>query len=459
MIHTTQEWNIVDALKGMGDVDDNFVDLITTDPPYGYSFMGKDWDKAVPTVDLWREALRILKPGAFAFIMSAPRQDVLAHNLVNLSDAGFETGFTSIYHVYASGFPKATNVGKYIDKRACKEQLIEELGRNPTKEEFHDAWEVFREVIGLRSKRYLSPSHGMGHGIYANSKREGSNCTKDEVDGFKYATIPSTPHAKALDGSYAGFQPKPAVEVIMVVMKPPSEKTYVDQALANGKGITWLDDGRIPIAADDRHEYGVDGDEGDPCANTYGERDRVAYQQNAQGRFPANLLVSDDVLNDGKERISKYGKSTEPLKDSMFLGANYGEDRRDACNEFVGDSGSFSRYFDLDAWWDARIKHLSKEAQKTFPFMIVPKASKSEKGDNNKHPTVKSVKLFSWLITIGSREGDLVLDPFLGSGTTLEAGRMTNRNVLGFEIDPQWEHLYANRCMSHTPPLTSYSNE
>ena len=58
------------------------------------------------------------------------------------------------------------------------------------------------------------------------------------------------------------------------------------------------------------------------------------------GRFPANLLISDDILNDGKERISKYGKSTKPLKDSIFLGDNYGQDRCDACNEFIGDSGS-----------------------------------------------------------------------------------------------------------------------
>jgi len=79
--------------------------------------------------------------------------------------------------------------------------------------------------------------------------------------------------------------------------------------------------------------------------------------------------------------------------------------------------------------------------------------------DNTDHPTQKPVKLIERLIQSSSNEGDTVLDPFLGSGTTLAAGRMTNRNVIGFEIDPQWEHLYPDRCMTHTPPLSTYSRD
>ena len=83
------ETNIVkltqgDCLGAMGRFQTNLVDLIVTDPPYGYKFMGKDWDKAVPSVEIWKECLRVLKPGGFAFIMSAPRQDVLARMIVNL---------------------------------------------------------------------------------------------------------------------------------------------------------------------------------------------------------------------------------------------------------------------------------------------------------------------------------------------------------------------------------------
>lgn len=63
----------IDCEVGMKELPENSIDLICTDPPYGLEFMGKDWDKAVPKVAIWKECLRVLKLGAFAFIMSAPR--------------------------------------------------------------------------------------------------------------------------------------------------------------------------------------------------------------------------------------------------------------------------------------------------------------------------------------------------------------------------------------------------
>jgi hypothetical protein len=398
-----------------------------------------------------------------------------------------------------SGFPKAGNIGKLIDKRNGRqpEQYTElgiylrkmrgerpqkdvaklfpsktggltgcvanwELGLNvPTEAQ----WTILKQELNLDDRfNELIEREEAEREITGKSKWKtlneiplsGADCSK-ENRSYKDITAPATPQAKALDGSYAGFQPKPAVEIIMVVMKPLSEKTYVDQALANGKGITWLDDGRIPYQSDkDVWDEGMRTGLAKEKFFTRGDQTEYLKQPNPQGRFPANLLVSDDALNDGKERISKYGESKEPLKDSIFIGANYGENRRDGCNKSIGDSGSFSRYFDLDVWMNEQIKQLPKEAQKTFPFLITPKASKSEKGNNCTHPTVKPVKLISWLITIGSQKGDLVLDPFLGSGTALEAGSFTGRRVLGFEISNEWEHLYPTRCMAHQPPLSNY---
>ena len=412
-------WQIGDCKDLMSKTEPDSVDLIVTDPPYGYSFMGKDWDKAVPSVDIWQECLRVLKSGAFAFIMSAPRQDILARNLVNLSDAGFDTGFTSIYWTYASGFPKAGNIGKMVDKR---------LG-------------VEREVLykGSPVKRMIPGAALCKTGSWIKDNGEIYIPT---------STVPATPQAKALDGSYGGFQPKPAVEVIMVVMKPLSEKTYVDQAMANQHGIMWLDDGRIPYQNDRDKEnarYGTQMDiRGGNLKSPIGIKAKNVLSSST-GRFPANLLVSDDMLNDGSVTKSPgdYARGSNSENQNSYS-KGIGGTKGDIAHNF-GDSGSFSRYFDLDAWWDERIKHLPKEAQKTFPFLIIPKASKSEK-NGSKHPTIKPVKLFSWLMTIGSRKGDLILDPFLGSGTILDAGYLTNRDVMGFEIDPQWEYLYSQRA-------------
>ena len=122
-----------DSLELLKDMEDNTIDSIVTDPPYGYSFMGKDWDKAVPSVELWEECLRVLKPGGFAFIMSAPRADVQSEMIKRLEQAGFRVDFTPIYWTYATGFPKAANMGKLVDKRLGVEREVideEEQQRN-----------------------------------------------------------------------------------------------------------------------------------------------------------------------------------------------------------------------------------------------------------------------------------------------------------------------------------------
>lgn len=414
-----------DCLKELKKLDDNSIDSCITDPPYGYSFMGKDWDKAVPSVEIWQECLRVLKPGAFLCVMSAPRSDVQMHMIQNLTKAGFRLDFTPIYWTYASGFPKAGNIGKMVDKR-----LGTERGK-------------LQARVG-----------------YVNDvNHKGGDYTGEFPDNN-----PITDEAKALDGSYAGFQPKPAVEVIIVAMKPLSEKTYVDQALKNGKGITWLDDCRIPTDQPDYEKNTNRTNVKGHWGNSEGDAEVIA---NPQGRFSANLLVSDDVLNDG--RTFKGEKRTKILaRKGRGDNGTYGDYGKTIHNTpSYPDSGSYSRYFDLDKW------------AKTLPFLIVPKASKSEKNEGlnnfqikqsqgggggigdykddvnsasgkygsekaparNFHPTVKPLKLMSYLITLFSREGDIVLDPFVGSGTTCLAAKKLKRKYIGIERESEYVEI------------------
>ena len=176
-----------DALTVLRGLESDSTDLLCTDPPYGISFMSKSWDKALPDISIWKECLRVLKPGAFAFVMSIPRSDCLSRMIISLEDAGFRVDFTPIYWTYASGFPKAQNIGKAVYKRLGAE----------------------REVIGQRMK-------ARAEGQKSALPTMGAKTEYITVDD----TLPSTPQAKALDGSYGGFQPKPAVEVIIVAMKP-----------------------------------------------------------------------------------------------------------------------------------------------------------------------------------------------------------------------------------------------
>jgi site-specific DNA-methyltransferase (adenine-specific) len=403
-----------DCLAVLPRLPDNSIDLVLTDPPYGLKFMGRDWDRAVPPVDYWRLVLHKLKPGAFAFVMSSPRLDCLGEMSRRLAEAGFRIDFTPIFWATSQGFPKAENIAKAVDKRlgVCSE-VVGEKGQNGAK---------FKLTQAL-----------IDNGGFNDPNRRGYQVTR-----------PASEEAKALEGSYGGFQLKPAVELILCAMKPPTQKSWARQALENGKGIAWFDDCRIPFSSPidakiTRHNWKPDSNYDDDKTLYKLGIPKLNTHQNEKGRFPANLLVSNAALND------------------------------------------FSRYFSLEAWWQGlvseRLKGLPPEVQKTFPFLVVPKASarernlgleglpevvksnlplrdgsgdyvRNEAGDGslstrgtktrNTHCCVKPVKLMAYLVTLGSRPDDIVLDPFLGSGTTAMACKMLGRHCIGIELEPEY---------------------
>ena len=239
------------SLELLKEIKSDSVDCLITDPPYGISFMNKDWDKAVPDVAIWKECLRVMKPGAFAFVMCSPRSDVQAEMVIKLKEAGFEVGFSPCYWTFASGFPKSMNISKVVDHKLHEStwKALHGFVYN----------EVFRSLgipEGLYANLVKNEDIAIGEvgfqreiisGSSKDAQYSGKFDQKSSTERIKLGS-PISEEAKKLDGSYAGFQPKPAVEVIIVAMKPLSEKTYVDQALKNGKGVTWLDDGRIPYS-------------------------------------------------------------------------------------------------------------------------------------------------------------------------------------------------------------------
>ncbi len=436
-----------DSLEVLKEYNDDSVDLLCTDPPYGYGFMGKSWDKTLPPKDIFLECYRVLKPGSFAFVMSAPRSDVQYRMVQMLEEVGFRIGFTPIYWAYATGFPKAMNVGKKTEK-------------------------------------------------------------------------------ENLEGSYAGYQPKPAVEVVIVAMKPLEQKGYMEQALDNQKGVTWLDDVRIPFAGmSDKEQFDKDNVAGmmnfdgkyekgegkmyeggwekpnreglsrgihasrkttkrkpreeNTVFKTSGfnSEDNDTAEASPLGRFAANLLVSDKVLDTGKKTKSTGGRAYQNTND-MFSGGWAFDEEGTGENPGKGDEGDFSRYYSLDEWWKSRVSRLPEEVRNTFPFLVVPKASVSEKnmgldstlgkylddsrkvgspgGTNprnrgaeskrkNFHPTVKPVQLFSYLITLGSRKEDVVLDPFMGSGTTTISCVFSERKYIGIEREKEYFKIAESR--------------
>jgi len=180
----------------MAGMDECSVDSIVTDPPYGLSFMGKGWDKGVPGVEFWVEALRVAKPGAHLLAFGGTR---MVHRLaVAIEDAGWEIR-DRIHWVYGSGFPKSHNVSKAIDKAAGAE----------------------REVVGHKCAGIgTGKSYGKIVGI------------REQVESnIVPITAPATPAARQWDGW--GTALKPAVENIIFATKPVSHQTECDTIVWN----------------------------------------------------------------------------------------------------------------------------------------------------------------------------------------------------------------------------------
>ena len=470
-----------DCLEELKKLDDNSVDLLCTDPPYGYGFMGKHWDtfKAKDETKsqqvgwmspgmkkdtygmkeffdpIWKECLRVLKPGALAFVMSAPRSDVQTIMSQTLRDAGFDISFTPIYWTYASGFPKAMNIGKMIDKqKGAKREVI---GKNPNHRESEALYE-----LGFQG--------GKGDGNIVGG------AVSDE--------------AKKLDGSYGGFQPKPAVEVVLVAMKPIEEKGLLAQAEKNGKAVSWFDDCRIPFKEEDTPQGGygaMDIGIGKPGeTQEYRSKDYKNYVKK-QKSFKGSETIGTTIK--GNEHF--LGGDIEQLDPSEnFVDEMAG---RFPANMLVSDKvlDDYSRYFSLDEWFSKNIESLPEPVQKTFPFMIVPKASKSEKNEGldnfdtkqttgggggvgdyiddvnsasgkfgsekapsrNIHPTVKPLTLMNYLVVLGSRKGDVVLEPFAGSGTTALACVSQERDYIAIEREEEYYDIAKARLDKVEQPL------
>ena len=204
-----------DALEGLKQLDENSIDAIISDPPYQLTsmtrgrpdqtedgeygrevpfsrvqsrikgFMNKDWD-VLPSVDILKECLRVLKTGAWALWLMTPRQDSQLEFLLRLRQAGFNISFSEISWIYLSGFPKAADLSLLADKRACREDLTQKLGREPTKEEFKEAWNKWREKIAVNPNSRLNE----GENPFTHlAWKAGKNV---------YETNPHSPEAQAL---------------------------------------------------------------------------------------------------------------------------------------------------------------------------------------------------------------------------------------------------------------------
>ena len=418
-----------DCLAAMKNMADNSVDSIVTDPPYGLSFMGKKWDYDVPSKEIWVEALRVLKPGGHLLAFSGSR--TYHRMVINIEDAGFEIR-DQIMWIYGSGFPKSHNISKAIDKAAGAE----------------------REVLGRR-KRDGGPS-----GLTAD-KGWNDGPMKDD-DSTVEITAPATPEAEQWDGW--GTALKPAHEPIVLARKP-IHSTVVDNVLEHGTGGLNIDDCRIET--DEKLVAGGSlrinsGDERNGAAlGMFQDGTPNTYKQNQLGRFPANVILDEEAgaMLDEQSGHLKSGDMNSIAKGGQFNA--YGIQQKRHTTQ-IGDEGGASRFFYCakasKAERDAGLEAFESKKSQLNSGGIGRKISvekRLEEGEENAptmkniHPTVKPIRLMQYLCRLVTPKNGIVLDPFMGSGTTGIAANLEEFNFIGIEMDKEYVEI-ARARISHS---------
>ncbi len=416
----------LEVLRGMAD---GSVDSIVTDPPYGLSFMGKRWDYDVPSEEIWRECLRVLKPGGHLLAFAGTRTQ---HRMaVRIEDAGFEIR-DMIAWVYGSGFPKSLDVSKAIDKAAGAE----------------------REVVGIRTDgRGKSPQkiNNHGQGDTGIGHADGSKQTYCE-------TAPSTEAARQWQGW--GTALKPALEPITVARKPLTG-TVAANVLEHGTGALNVDGCRVAVPAADKKNY----DANMACHERYADgRDKLGgYEggwnadpstiKNIGARWPANLIHdgSEEVV--GLFPVTSASKAT-PRNNGEFKSIAKGRELPHVTYGHKDAGGSAARFF-YCAKASKKDRDEGCEGLEERIICITEGHGRGDintsKGDGtgvrenrprrNHHPTVKPTALMRYLCRLVTPPSGTVLDPFMGSGSTGKAAVLEGFNFIGIEREAEYVEI------------------
>lgn len=401
-------------LEVLPTLADNSVDSIVCDPPYELGFMGKSWDSSgiAYSVELWKECLRVLKPGGHLLAFGGTRT---WHRLaVAIEDAGFEIR-DNIAWLYGSGFPKSHNISKAIDKAAGAE----------------------REIVG-----YRNPD---GSGVAGNAEKDnsGSHIWSGELRSDEAITD----EAKAWDGW--GTALKPAHEPIVVARKPV-EGTIANNVLKHGVGALNIDATRIGTEELENGFGGIPNGANNFIGSTK-ERKRDG-SNTVVGRWPANIILDEFTaeLLDEQSGISKSTPSQK--KDTTHAAKIYGKGLGNWSGSSHNDAGGASRFFyvakankrDRNEGLDELPEQILTGRDEGQDDRQVPYKTRSNPVKNI-HPTVKPTALMQYLIRLVTPPNGIVLDPFTGSGSTGKAALLENKRFIGIELTAEYLPIIEGR--------------
>ena len=451
-----------DCLEIMQGMEDNSIDFIVTDPPYGLSFMGKNWDKECPSVDIWKEVLRICKPGSMLAAFGGSRTH--HHLMITLEQAGWEIRDVIMW-LYGSGFPKSMDIGKAIDKKKaslddihkvccwiadqCEQRVISKTDldfaagtsnmaswwtsrlRNRCQIPTLEHWNRLKTIIGEcpewmnelikpafephenYQKREIIPTTGNLH--------LGNGNTVGCFTGKQRSNIGTSILAQTFSGY--GTALKPAYEPIILAMKP-LEGTFAQNAEKWGVAGINIDESRISMTQKDFECY---KEKKESFNGTIGQTSSFMSSPlnnhiETKGRWPANLILDEEAAEMLNEQVGYLSGAGNKIGSQRIVHNHGFCTSSERINNKYDNGGGASRFF------------------------YCAKASSKERGENNTHPTVKPISLMKYIIKLLASPGSpTLLDPFCGSGSTLIAAKELGINAIGIEKQEEYCQIALNR--------------
>jgi site-specific DNA-methyltransferase (adenine-specific) len=452
-----------DSAEVLKTIDSNTIDAVITDPPYGIEFLGKEWDSNTGAIEIWRECFRVLKPGGHLLAFSAART---YHNLAtNVESVGFEIR-DQIMWIYASGFPKAQDIGKSIQRRQGVER--------------HEVRDV-TDGYNIKNQRSFSENNDV------------------PFERMKPIAVPTSPEAVKWQGWKTAL--KPAHEPIVMARKPMRGST-IDNVLEHGVGALNIDATRVAYQDQaDVAEYlnnkrgpmergtGVAGEQIGMFDTGTGFRQikravTAGEDLPAEGRYPSNVVgevqgyqkyfYCPKVSRRERHRGFEQDPISHPemveqmgghyLADAMVwlphLGKIYTHGLKHEYEQWCkkNDRDPLAQIATGDNFGDGLASGRKLHKTRDEPLAHIPTSkggmldkptdgsewvlsqhrdekTRTQANVGNNHPTVKPVALMRYLVKLVTPQDSHIIDPFAGSGSTGMACRELGRQFTGIDLD------------------------
>jgi len=413
------------------------VDAIVCDPPYGLSFMGKSWDHGVPGVDFWVEALRVLKPGGHLIAFGGTRT---YHRLaVAIEDAGFEVRDCLMW-LYNSGFPKSLDVSKAMDKQNGEQ-------RRP---QFLRFTEWMRST-GITAKQINEITDSFMGSHYLTDREQPLVPTEQMFSKLR-SHLPTVPDdieeiVRMRTVEAENFKARKVVSEKRVDMFGEYEVQDIRKMFDSQKARPG-----IPLQQNHTKMVAITAPNTDLAKqwHGWGTALKPAYEPAILARKPLRGTVADNVAQWGTGGLNIDGCRVGDEGDRWPANVILDDEAAAALDE---QSGGASRFFytakasrsereaGLDGVEAKPVLIYSKKAQGPLPQQTPSIPSQRA----NHHPTVKPIALMRYMIRLVAPRGAVVLDPFMGSGSTGCAAMVEGMQFIGIDITPEYVDIARRR--------------